>query len=177
MGLGYSISARNRLSTLLLALTCGALTGCGFHSLYGDEDTQFNEALASVQVAPISDRIGQRIANTLRDSLNPTGEKVAKRYTLTVTLSAGKADVAIRKDGTASRQLENVYASFQLYTIDNSAVLLSGATRSQSSYEIGESPYSAIVANANAQSRAAEDISAEIRDRLIVYFRRQITRS
>jgi LPS-assembly lipoprotein len=163
---------------LLLVLTCSALAGCGFHSLYGGNDAaQLDEALASVQVTPISERIGQQVANSLRDALNPTAERIPKRYTLTVTLSTAKGDVAIRKDGTASRELEVVYAGFQLYEVNGSALLFSGSARSQSSYEIGESPYSVLVANANAQTRAAEDISAEIRDRLILYFRRQAAKS
>jgi LPS-assembly lipoprotein len=180
MGVRYSISARSRISALLLGLTCSALTGCGFNSLYGDtEGTQFDETLAAVQVNPISERMGQRIANSLRDALNPTNQRIAKRYTLTVTLTTSNGDVAVRKDGTASRELEVVFATFQLFEgkSSSSVLLLSGSTRSQSSYEIGESPYSVIVANANAQTRAAQDISAEIRDRLLIYFRRQTTTS
>jgi LPS-assembly lipoprotein len=178
MGVGYSISARRRFATLLLVLTCSALAGCGFHSLYGSSETpQLDETLASVQVDAISDRIGQRIANSLRDALNPTDERIPKRYVLTVTLYPSKGDVAVRKDGTASRQLESVSAIFRLSAVDGSGVLLSASVRSQSSYEIGESPYSVIVANTNAQTRAAEDISAEIRDRLIVFFRRRAAKS
>ncbi len=173
-----STRARGGLSAWLLVLTCSVLAGCGFHSLYGGaEATQFDETLASVAVNPISERIGQRVANSLRDALNPTGEKIPKRYTLTVMLTTAKGDVATRKDGTASRQIEIVYASFQLYATNNSAPIFYGSTRSQRSYEIGESPYSVLVANTNAQTRAAEAISAEIRDRLMVFFHRQGAKS
>ncbi len=144
-----STRARGGLSAWLLVLTCSVLAGCGFHSLYGGaEATQFDETLASVAVNPISERIGQRVANSLRDALNPTGEKIPKRYT-----------------------------SFQLYATNNSAPIFYGSTRSQRSYEIGESPYSVLVANTNAQTRAAEAISAEIRDRLMVFFHRQGAKS
>jgi len=177
-GTKHSTAACGRFSTWLLVLMCGALASCGFHSLYGGtESTQFDETLASVQVDPISERIGQRIANSLRDALNPTGEKIAKRYTLIVTLSTSTGDVAIRKDGTASRQQEIVYASFVLYGLDGSVPLFRGSARSQRSYDVGESPYSVVVANTNAQTRAAEAISAEIRDRLTVYFQRQAAKS
>ncbi len=173
-----SAAARSRFSAWILIFACSALTGCGFHSLYGGpEAQQFDETLASIQVNPVSERIGQRMANSLRDALNPTGERVTKRYSLFVTLTTATGDVAIRKDGTASRQLEIVYASFVLYGLPSSGPIFSGSARSQRSYDIGESPYSVVVANADAQTRAAEEISAEIRNRLMVYFRRQATKS
>jgi LPS-assembly lipoprotein len=173
-----SAAARSRFSAWMFVFACSALTGCGFHSLYGGpEAAQFDETLASIQVSPVSERIGQRLANSLRDALNPTGERITKRYTLAVTLTTATGDVAIRKDGTASRQLEIVYAYFVLYGLNSSAAIFSGSARSQRSYDIGESPYSVVVANADAQKRAAEEISAEIRNRLMVYFRRQDTKS
>jgi LPS-assembly lipoprotein len=151
-------AARSRFSAWILVFACSALAGCGFHSLYGGpEAAQFDETLASIQVSPVSERIGQRLANSLR------------------TTSTG--DVAIRKDGTASRQLEIVYANFQLFELNSSAAIFSGSARSQRSYDIGESPYSVVVVNADAQKRAADEISAEIRNRLMVYFSRQATKS
>jgi LPS-assembly lipoprotein len=177
IGAERSTSARSRFLVWLLLVACGALAGCGFHSLYGGpEAAQFDETLASIQVSPMSERIGQRVANSLRDALNPTGERITKRYTLAVTLTTSRGDVAIRKDGTASRELESVYASFVLYG-SNGSPIFSGSTRSQRSYDIGENPYSVLVTNAGAETRAAEEISAEIRNRLMVYFDRQASKS
>jgi len=171
-------AARSRFSAWILVFACSALAGCGFHSLYGGpEAAQFDETLASIQVSPVSERIGQRLANSLRDALNPTGERITKRYTLAISLTTATGDVAIRKDGTASRQLEIVYANFQLFELNSSAAIFSGSARSQRSYDIGESPYSVVVVNADAQKRAADEISAEIRNRLMVYFSRQATKS
>jgi LPS-assembly lipoprotein len=178
IGAERSTIGRSRFSVCLLLIACGALAGCGFHSLYGGpEAAQFDETLASIQVSPISERIGQRVANSLRDALDPTGERITKRYTLAVTLTTARGDVAIRKDGTASREQEIVYASFVLYGPNGSGPIFSGSTRSQRSYDIGENPYSVLVANADAETRAAGEISAEIRNRLMVYFRRQASKS
>jgi len=161
------------LSAWLVAIACGALSGCGFHPVYGGANAaQFDETLASVQVGPISERIGQQVANSLRDTLNPTGERVAKRYTLAVTLYTTTGDLAIRKDGTASRELQSVSASFVLYPFKGGSAVFSGSARSLNSYDIGENPYSVIVANSSASTRAAEEISSEIRNRLITYFQR-----
>src|SRR5260221_11392240 len=98
--------------TVLLA--CFALAGCGFHPVYATSGTaEFDERLASVTITPISERIGQILANTLRDSFNPTGIKVEQRYVLTITLHSSSGDYAIRKDGTASRELLSVIGGLQ----------------------------------------------------------------
>jgi LPS-assembly lipoprotein len=51
--------------------------------------------------------------------------------------------------------------------------VLSGTVRANNSYDVGESPYSVIVANTDAQTRAAQEIAADIRTRIALYFRRQ----
>src|SRR5258708_38191394 len=150
-----SAAARSRFSAWILIFACSALTGCAFHSLYGGPDAQqFDETLASIQVNPVSERIGQRMANSLRDALNPTGERVTKRYSLFVTLTTATGDVAIRKDGTASRQLEIVYASFVLYGLPSSGPIFSGSWRLQPFFDHCEGADSLGVPTPHRQPRA-----------------------
>ena len=174
-------SSDSRLSRRAIAplLACFALAGCGFHPLYatGDETAEFDEQLASVRIMPISDRIGQLLANSLRDSFNPTGANVPKRYVLTVTLYTSVGDYVIRKDGTASRELFVASGSFTMQDTTTNANVLYGAVRVNDSYDVGESPYSVVVSNNDAQKRAAQDISTDIRTRVAAYFRRKTTKS
>lgn len=157
-----------------MALACFALAGCGFHPVYATSGAaEFDEQLASVTITPISDRIGQILANTLRDSFNPTGIKVQQRYVLTVTLQISTGDYAIRKDGTASAELLSVTGGFNMMEVGKERPVLFGAVRTNASYDVGESPYSVIVANNDAQTRAAQEIAADIRTRVTLYFRRQ----
>jgi len=167
-----------RLWPAVLLLATFVVAGCGFHPLYGDRgDGTFDADLAAISVAPISERIGQILANSLRDSFNPTGAKVPTRYVLTVVLSTSAGDYAIRKDGTASRELLTIVGSFNLYEAGNERPVLSGAVRANDSYDVGESEYSVIVANNDARTRAAQDISADIRNRVALYFRRRTAKS
>ena len=166
---------RSPLAAAMLLAAAIPLTGCGFQPLYGTgEDTgAFSEELASVRVAPIANRIGQILANSLRDGFNPTGAKIQQRYVLTVILYTSTADYVIRKDGTASRELFAVYGSFTMVDTSSSAAVLSGGVRINDSYDVGESPYSVIVSNSDAQTRAAQEISTDIRTRVAAYFRAQ----
>jgi LPS-assembly lipoprotein len=158
----------------VLLLACCALVGCGFHPVYATSGSgEFDQRLASVTITPIAERMGQILANTLRDNFNPTGAKVEQRYALSVVLQSSSSDYAIRKDGTASRELLNVTGSFSMIELGKSGPVLYGTVRTNSSYDVGENPYSAIVANSDAQTRAAQEIAADIRTRVALYFRRQ----
>jgi LPS-assembly lipoprotein len=161
-------------AALALAI-CALLPGCGFHPLYGgpqEVETQADAALAAIHVEPIPDRIGQLVANTLRDTFNPHGEAVEPRYTLAVSVTATHSDLAIRRDGTASRELFLAYAGFQLYT-KAGGLLASGAARSNTSYDIGTNEYSVIVANEDAQTRAAQDIAQQISQQVSLVIHQQ----
>src|SRR5260221_12950938 len=135
--------------TVLLA--CFALAGCGFHPVYATSDAaEFDERLASVTITPISERIGQILANTLRDSFNPTGIKVEQRYVLTITLHSSSGDYAIRKDGTASRELLSVIGGFYNNQGRPEKPLLSRAGRANTAPHFGGSPHSGVRANNQA---------------------------
>jgi len=161
-------------NTALAFAVCVLLTGCGFHPLYGGaQEGEADAALASVQVEPIPERIGQLVANSLRDSFNPRGATVTKRYHLKVTVSAANSDLAIRRDGTASRELYTASASFSLTPIGGTGRTLGGQARSNNSYDIGENEYSVVVANDDAQTRAAEDLAQQIGQQVSLFLHQQ----
>jgi len=157
-----------------LLLACCALAGCGFHPVYATSGAdEFDQRLASVTISPIAERIGQILANTLRDSFNPTRAKVEQHYVLSVVLQSSSGDYVIRKSDTTSAELLNVNGSFNMIEVGKPGAVLSGTVRTSTSYDIGENPYSTIVTNSDAQTRAAQEIAADIYTRVALYFRRQ----
>ena len=146
------------------------LAACGFHPLYaGRRSSGLDEQLASVKVEPVKDRIGQ----SLRGGLNPDGLKVAQRYTLTITLSRSLYDLAIRKDGTASREAYAASVTYKLLDAQQNAAVLSGVARANDSYDVGENPFTSIVASSDADRKAADAMSQQIQNQIVVYLRRQ----
>ena len=151
------------------------LAACGFHPLYANRRSSgLDEQLASVKVAPVSDRIGQMLVRSLRDGLNPAGLKVAQRYALTMTLTRSLSDLAIRKDGTASRE---AYAASVTYSLQdarqNATTVLTGVARANDSYDVGENPFTSTVASSDADRKAADSMSQQIQSQIVVYLRRQ----
>lgn len=163
---------------VLLAFLGMSLAACGFHPLYGGREQPVLDAdLSAIKVEPVPERIGQLLAISLRDSLNPTGARVAPRFVLTIVVATSVSDFAIRSDGTASRQLFAASASFTLRELEGSKVVLTGSARANDSYDVGESPYTSVVDQGNSQKKAAEDMSEQIVTQLALYVRRQAAKS
>jgi LPS-assembly lipoprotein len=159
---------------LALAGALLVLAACGFHPLYaGRRSSGLDEQLASVKVEPVKDRIGQMLVPSLRGGLNPDGLKVAQRYTLMITLSRSLSDFAIRKDGTASRQLYAASVSFSMQDGQQHTTVLTGVASANDSYDVGENPFTSIVASSDADRKAADAMSQQIQNQIIVYLRRQ----
>src|SRR5579871_4138777 len=77
------------------------LSGCGWERLYADPATGPASAdLRAIRVAPIAERIGQRLEMALRNALNPTGQPTPYRYTLATTLSYSLSNLGLQSQGT-----------------------------------------------------------------------------
>jgi LPS-assembly lipoprotein len=153
------------------------LAGCGFHPLYADRGPDpvtgraFNADLAAVKVAPIAERIGQLLEISLRDSFNPTGEPVATLWSLSVKLATTRSEVGIRKDGTSSRVQYTVSAYFNLLDGKGLSVFY-GTSRSFTAFDIVLNEYAMVVAERDAQSRAARELSEDISSQVALYLKR-----
>src|SRR5437764_3599471 len=91
----------------LLALAFGALLalpGCGWERLYADRETgPADLELRAIKVDPIAERIGQRLALALRESLNADGAPVPQRSRLSILLTASPADLGLQQTGLGRR--------------------------------------------------------------------------
>ena len=169
--LAPSARAAGFLALVALAVP---VTGCGFHPLYANRhDSRLDAEFAAIKVVPPSERIGQILAVSLREGLNPSGARVTPRYTLNLVLATSIGDFAIRADGTASRELYAASVSFNLQTIENNRIVLSGSARANDSYDVGANPYTTIVAASDADRKAAASMSQQILAQIAVYLQRQ----
>ena len=156
-----------RAAVLLLMLP---LAACVFHPLYAESHRAADApALAAIVVMPIADRIGQQLALSLRENLNPRGLSVEPRYRLGVTLSIARSDLGIQRDATATRGQVSVYASIVLYDAKNWNVVYRGAAHSLSAFNVVNDAYAAQVAQDDSDFRAIHDLSEEIRTRLAIF--------
>src|SRR5271170_7067292 len=89
---------------MVLGLGLAVLGGCGWGPLYADlEAGPASEELRAIKVGPISERICQRLALALRQSLNPTGDPTPQRYLLRTILSTSRQDIGVQTQGLGTR--------------------------------------------------------------------------
>jgi LPS-assembly lipoprotein len=160
------------LSAVLLAVML-LLSGCGFHPLYGTPENGTaspTDRLATVRIAPMSDRIGQQLHNMLRDRLNPGGQPRKPDFELRIVLTESRQELSIRKDETASRANLIVAAQFALHDIATQQIVLRGQARSINSYNILTSQFATTSSELNARKRGLREVSEDIRTRLGIYF-------
>jgi len=161
----------SRRSLLLSPLALGA---CGFHPLYSEETAAIDEpALAAIRVLPIGDRLGQQLEFSLREALNPHGERVKTAYNLVTTLLQTHVDLGIQRDASSTRGRVDVYATIILTDAQSSKVLYNGRVQSTSSYNVLTDGYAAQVAQDDAGTRTVRDLTTEIRTRLVLVLRNQ----
>lgn len=163
-----------RRALLGWGLTALSLNGCGWTPMYADMATGPADAeMRAVRVAPISERMGQKLAIALRDSLNPGGEPTPQRYLLRVTLQVLRLDLGVLTQGIGTRGRLEVYAAFTLADTAANTVLLSLTSHVNESFDILANLYSNIVTEEDARTRAVEELRRDIMARLTVFFQRR----
>jgi LPS-assembly lipoprotein len=161
--------------TLSIVLIVGVFhtVGCGFKPLYRTGGNQPNvvKQFSQIQISPIENRIGQQLRNLLQDKITPKGAPGSPIYRLVVTLKETRNNLAILQNATSTFAKIRVQASFKLIKISSKRSLVKGTTASIAVFNINESEYGNIKAEAGAKSRAAEEISESIRTRLALFLR------
>jgi LPS-assembly lipoprotein len=167
---------RRALLRTLLPLGLAGLAGCGdWVPLYADVAAgPADEQLRAVGVAPIPERIGQKLALALRESLNPAGIPTPRRYLLRITLQTVRSDLGIQSYGLGTRGKLDVYATYTLNDAATNAQLLGTTSHVAESFDILANEYAATVAEADAGTRAVEELRRDIINQLTVSMQRRI---
>jgi LPS-assembly lipoprotein len=152
------------------------LAGCsGWTPLYADRETgPADTELAAIRVDPILERIGQRLELGLRQTLNPTGIQVAKRYALRTRLTVARQDLGVQTQGYGTRGKLDVTATFELVDTNSGTSLLSNSIHVADAFDIVANEYSSVVAEDDARARTAEELRREIVARLTLFMQRRL---
>jgi LPS-assembly lipoprotein len=163
--------ASRRLVLLGLGATLG---GCGFRPLLkaGKEGSEVQRELAAVEVSMLGGRLGYLVRDSLLDQLNPTGTEAPSRYLLTISLGRRSSALGIQLDNTITRYNLTLTASFELLEPAGNEILYSSTVRRVASYNVTRAPYATLVAEQDAERRAAEEIGRDISTLLAVHFSR-----
>jgi LPS-assembly lipoprotein len=168
----------------LTAWICGplfalGLWGCGFEPLYaskGDSGTDTVAHMAAISIGPIADRAGQQLRNVLQDKLTPRGKPREALYRLNVSLEENRSNLIILQDATSTFAKMRITANYTLNDISTGKPLTRGRSESTTIFNIVESEFANLNAQADARARAVNQIGDDIRLRLGIFFRRNSVR-
>jgi hypothetical protein len=151
------------------------LSDCGWSPLYADPEMEpASEELRAIHVDPISERIGQRLAIALRNSLNPPGEPASERYRLRTTLTTYLSNLGIQSQGLATLGKLDVSATYYLSDIRTGNNLLVGTVHVTNTFELNPNQYSTVVGEDDAAVRCATELNQEIVTQLTLFMQRRI---
>ncbi len=161
---------RVRLAFLIPVLGL-ALTGCGLRPVHGGAArAELLPQLAAIEVSEQQGRRGVYFRNYLLDELNPDGIQVPGAYDLTVTLRQEQTELAIQLDNSATRYNLILGADFTLTRKSDGQPVYGSATRRVVSYNVRGDPFATLVAEQDAERRAAREVARQIRAMLQLYF-------
>jgi LPS-assembly lipoprotein len=170
------MSWRDRSRRIVIFGLFAGLVGCGFQPLYGrmdDADTNVVGHMAAIRIGPIPDRLGQLLRNALQDKLTPRGRPAKPLYRLDVSLTENRSDLVILQDATSTLAKLRIRANYVLIDVASSHPLTRGVSASTTVFNIVESEFANINAQADARARTVNAISDDIRLRLGLFFRQR----
>lgn len=162
-----------RLRAVAILLAAVTLGGCGFTPLYGTLGV--SGGLSSIKVNVPQGRTAFLLGEDLDDAFGRDRDKAAV-YRLDISLLEKRYPRGLRVDNTADRYEAHLVVSYQLVEMGTGKVLKAGSEPVEVSYAASGQPYAGIVAQQDAQKRAADQAAQRIRVSLASYFAGQADR-
>ena len=145
------------------------LTACSYRPLYGNGPAGRSvvAALSQIAVDEQKTRAGQMVRNELISSLGANGGTA--RYVLHMVPVESATAVSSSAAQKLSRKRYKLTIKYDLTDVKTGASATSGASFSNVSYDSVEQPLADLQAADNAQLRAAQEVSEDIRTRLAAF--------
>lgn len=156
-----------------------SLQSCGFKPVHGsttlsngagEHQTNRSQHLASIQVAPIAGRLGQKLRTRLKELLNPKALMSQQRYKLVIGLNKQATAIGIQQDREITRFNLLIQANYQLYSIGDNKLVQQGTVKRVGSYDAVDSQYATFIAEEDTSFRVVQELAQDIRTRLSVSF-------
>jgi LPS-assembly lipoprotein len=175
MGRYRTIRSRVIKKKTVIVVFAGALclltAACGFRPLYSQDGGAGSKALASVTIAQINDRSGQKLRNYLLERMAPSASARESKYSLKIELNESKSNINIRKDESATRANLSIRAKFTLTNLAGGGGIFDGTILSTNSYNVLDSDFATLSAENDARTRALRSLAEEIRLRVATALR------
>lgn len=156
---------------MVLMVLSLSLMGCGYRPLYGagNDGVGVVSSLSSIAVQETDSRAGQLVRNKLLSSLRPAGTASADAFNLGLAPSVALTSLVDQTRPGIQRVRLRLTVSYTLTELSSGTQVNSGKTFSSVSYDIVHEPVADLQAEANALSRAAQEVGTDIHTRLAAF--------
>lgn len=156
---------------LLAVISALLLAACGFQPLYeaGGSSAAMQADLASVEVGPIPDRLGQVMRNRLTSRLNAAG---TPDYRLDVALEQSSEAFSVRPDTATTQEQLTMVATMRLTSIDTGEAVIEESLRARTAFDLVLSDFATASQREDAAERLALELAERIHRRLALHFRK-----
>lgn len=168
-------SKSGRRAVLAVLPGFALLGGCGFRPLYAespDGNPVTADRLRAIDVPEAESILGFEVRNALLQQFNPGNRPTSSQYRLQLQLSEADVDLAVQPDATVTRRDLIVSAIYGLLDLSTGETVHRGVARRRSSFNVTFEPYAVLVAEQDAQRRAARELAVVIRQDIVGYFER-----
>jgi LPS-assembly lipoprotein len=129
-----------------------------------------SDELASIEIAPIPGRVGQRIRNELIFQRDRGGAATATSgRRLDVVLKESVIQTMIDRTGNSGSQIYQLEATYRLVDTKTQKVAFEARSLGRVGFDRFESVYSNVRARDDAENRAARSVATDIKTRLSAY--------
>jgi LPS-assembly lipoprotein len=143
----------------LLASTSLALGGCGFTPLYAAPGVV--PKLAAIDIIQPQGRTGFLLSQHLEDAFAKNHD-AKPLYAMRMSLSEARYPRGIRTDNVATRYEYVLTADYTLSNLPAGDIAKKGRVRVEVTYDSADQPYASIVAQQDAEDRAADEAARRI---------------
>ena len=151
----------------------GCSSGEGFKPLYAiSGGTTIDERFATVEIANIPGRVGQRIRNELVFQRSIGGDAVSPERRLDIAITETILTTLVDTTGASSSQVYQIEARYQLIDLKTKQKIFEGRSLGRGSFDRFASIYSNIRARQDAENRVAKSLAEDIRTRVITFMSR-----
>jgi len=148
------------------------LTACGFQPLYesGGSSSAMQSHLASVEVGPIADRLGQVMRNRLVSRLNGAGNP---EFRLEVGLQQNSENFGVRPDTATTQEQLTLVARMRLVSLITGEPVLEENFRARTAFDLVLSDFATVSQREDAANRLVLELAERIHRRLALHFANQ----
>jgi LPS-assembly lipoprotein len=152
-----------------------SVAGC-FQPMYGDRGTgsgpSLVNAMRDVEIAPIEGRVGQQLRNDIIFELSGgAGNPKGAPYKLDLTVATGNYTANIDPtSGLSQAETVTLDVTYRLRDVANGRVVVSDRALARVTVDSTAQRYARVRAIRDAENRAAQVVSEQIRSRIASYF-------